>query len=191
MIGYLSGELLEVDGKDLLVGVGGVGYRVRVTNSEDSRIKNQESRKVELYVHTYVKEDEITLYGFVEKAELKMFELLIGVSGVGPKMAMGVLSHGRAEQIQRGVAMADVSFFTKVSGIGKKNAQRIIVDLKSKLGDLEDLDLGDEGGEDEVTAALTQLGFARKEVGKVLKTLEVDLSEEDKIKEAIRRLGKK
>lgn len=188
MIGYLKGELLEMDGNEALIGVGGVGYRVRVVEGNKSVVVGGETV---LYVHTHVREDELSLFGFEEKKDLRMFELLIGVSGVGPKMAMNILRRGRAEQVQKAVAVADVGFFTSVSGIGKKNAQRIIVDLKSKLGDLADLDLAGEEGSDEVAEALAQMGFVRQEVAKVLRELESGLSDEERIKAAIKKLGRK
>lgn len=190
MIGYLSGKLLETDGNDVLIDVGGVGYRVRVTNGQDSRFKIQDSGIISLYVHTYVKEDQLALFGFKTKKQLKFFELLISVSGVGPKTAMGVLAHGSADQIQQAVAQADVSFFTKVSGIGKKGAQRIIVDLKSKLGSVAELDLSEpETGVDDVFDGLVAMGFAPQQVQKVLKGLDPNLTEQQKLKQAIRQLS--
>ena len=186
MIGYLKGEIFEVDGNEVIVMVGGVGYRVRTI--QDSRFKIHES--VGLYIHTHVKEDELSLYGFADKKALKMFELLIGVSGVGPKVAMNILGQRNSEKIQRAVATADVGFFTEVKGLGKKGAQKIIIELKNKLGDLQELDLGDVGG-DELVAALVGMGFGRQDVVKVLSEMEVGLSEDEKIKIAIRKLGKK
>lgn len=186
MIGYLEGTVMDKERDEMLVMVGGVGYRVRV----DGKFEQAEGEeKVAVYVHTHVREDELTLYGFRQKKDLKMFELLIGVSGVGPKMAMNVMGKGTAEQVQKAVAMADVGFFTSVSGIGKKNAQRIIVDLKSKLGDLAELDLSETEEGDEVAVALEQMGFIRKEVVRVLRELEAGLSDEEKIRLAIKKLG--
>lgn len=188
MIGYLKGKIHEVDGNNLILLVGNVGYRVNVGKSGEYHSSDEE---IELYIHTHVREDELSLYGFGDRKALKMFELLIGVSGVGPKMAMNVLGKGSAEQIQKAVALADVSFFTSVSGIGKKNGQRIIVDLKSKLGDLADLDLGEDEGGDELVQALVGMGFLRKDVMQVLSKLEPGLSEDEKIKQVISRLGKR
>lgn len=188
MIGYLRGQVIDRDGEAVIVEVGGVGYKVRVAANKKFRFGADE---VELYVHTYVKEDEISLYGFADKQSLRMFELLVGVSGVGPKMAMSVLARGDGEQIARAVAMADVDFFKSVSGIGKKNAQRIIVDLKSKLGDLEELDLSETEMADEVVEALVGMGYAKRQVVEVLRELEAGLSDEERIKGALKRLGRK
>jgi Holliday junction DNA helicase RuvA len=189
MIGYLSGNLLEIDGSDILIDVNGVGYRVRVVNVEATRNKLQETREISLYIHTYVKEDQLSLFGFETKKALKFFQLLINVSGVGPKSAMGILAHGTPDQVQQAVVQADVSFFTKVSGIGKKNGQRIIVDLKSKLGSVADLDLSEpEIGTDDVFDALVQMGFESKKVQQTLASIDRNLGESEQIKLAIRSL---
>lgn len=190
MIGFLSGKIFEVDGNEIIVDVQGVGYRVRVIDNQDSRFSIQDSRDVSLYTHTYVRESEISLYGFDSKKQLKFFELLIGVSGVGPKMAMNILRQGTPEQIQQAVVQADVSFFTKVSGIGKKNGQRIIVDLKSKLGSVAELDLSEpESGSDDVFDALVSMGFDPKRVQKELQSIDASLGEQERIKQAIKSLS--
>ncbi len=184
MIGFLKGEIYEVAEKSLILMVGGVGYKV-VMVSEGL----EKGAGLEVYVHTYVKEDELTLYGFRDKKQLKLFQMLISVSGVGPKMAMNVLNRGKAEEVQKAVAMADVGFFTSVSGIGKKNAQRIIVDLKSKLGDLAELDLTETDG-GELVQALMSMGFGRREVEEVLRGLPAGMREEEKVREVIKKLGR-
>jgi len=183
MIGYLAGKIVDKFGDGVIVGIGGVGYRVKML------VDAEVGSKVELYVHTHVREDEISLYGFSDKKALQMFELLIGVSGVGPKMGMNILAKGNAETIQRAVATADVGFFTSVSGIGKKNGQRIIVDLRTKLGSVAELDLAEEG-EDEVAQALVSMGYDRERVGKVLRGLGEKMSEGEKIKVALKELSK-
>lgn len=186
MIGFLRGRVFDSGENWVILLIGGVGYKVVV--GVDSPIRSM-TQEVEVYVHTHVKEDELSLYGFVDKKALFMFELLIGVSGVGPKMAMNILGKGSAEQIQRAVAMADVGFFTSVKGIGKKNGQRIIVDLKSKLGDLADLDLDAESGGDELEEALIGMGFEKRKVSKVLAGIDLELSENERLKRAIKELS--
>lgn len=186
MIGFLKGRVIEASLREMLVDVGGVGYRVFVVVSG---IKYQVSSDVKLWIHTYVREDQISLYGFGDKKQLKMFELLISVSGVGPKVAMGILGQTKVEKIQEAVAKADVSFFTAIKGLGKKGAQKIIIELKNKLGSVEELDLGDDGG-DEVAAGLVGMGFEVERVRRVLREIEPGLAEEQKIKVAIRALSK-
>lgn len=186
MIGYLKGEIFDSDGSDIIILVGQIGYRVRVVDAP----KLVAQATVALYIHTHVREDELALFGFEHKSQLKLFELLIGVSGVGPKMAMNILAKGSAEQISQAVARADVSFFTSVKGIGKKNGQRIIVDLKSKMGSISELDLsGPEVGTDEVFDALVAMGFDAKRVQKTLNEIDSTLPEQDRIKQAIRKLS--
>lgn len=183
MIGYIKGEIFDTDGSDVIILVGQIGYRVRVVAIEATS-------QISLYIHTHVREDEISLYGFEDKNQLKLFELLIGVSGVGPKMAMNILAKGSAGQIRQAVATADVSFFTAVSGIGKKNGQRIIVDLKSKMGSVAELDLSEpETGTDEVFDALVAMGFDSKRVHRSLQEIDASLTEQARIKQAIRKLS--
>lgn len=197
MIGYITGEVFDSDGSDIIILVGQIGYRVRVVAIEATRHPSTSSgqaisrqNQISLYIHTHVREDEISLYGFEDKNQLKLFELLIGVSGVGPKMAMNILAKGSAEQIRQAVAQADVSFFTSVKGIGKKNGQRIIVDLKSKLGSISELDLSEpEMGSDEVFDALVTMGFDPKKVSKTLAEIDTSLSEQDRIKQAIKKMS--
>lgn len=190
MIGYITGEIFDTDGADVIILVGQIGYRVRIVDAQATRDKLQATSQINLYIHTHVREDEISLYGFEHKSQLKLFELLIGVSGVGPKMAMNILAKGSAEQIRQAVARADVSFFTAVSGIGKKNGQRIIVDLKSKLGSISELDLSEpEAGSDEVFDALVGMGFDGKKAQKILQEIDASLPEQDRIKQAIRKLS--
>lgn len=186
MIGYLHGIVIDQLGKDVVVLVGGVGYRVTVTPSIQIEINSE----VSWYVHTHVKEDALTLYGFAHKDQLHMFEMLLDVSGVGPKMALGVLAQAPVAAIRTAIATAEVGFFTKISGIGKKNAQRIIVDLKSKIGSLGELDLSEpESGSDEVFDALVAMGFDARRVSKVLADLPPDLAEDQRLKQAIRHLS--
>ena len=187
MIGYLSGKVLEVDANDVLIDVQGVGYLVKTVGSSQYAVDSS----ISLYIHTYVKEDQLSLFGFESKKALKFFQLLISVSGVGPKSAMGILSHGSADQIQQAVVQADVSFFTKVSGIGKKNGQRIIVDLKSKLGSVAELDLSEPVlGNDDVYDALVGMGFDPKKVEKTLQAYPEDMSEDIRLKTAIKELSR-
>ncbi len=185
MIGFLKGQVIDRTGGSLLVDVGGVGYKIQISN-----IKYQNGDEVAFYVHTYVREDEISLYGFEDKKALVMFELLISVSGVGPKVAMVILSSAKVEKIQEAVARADVSFFTAMKGLGKKGAQKIIIELKNKLGSVEELDLGDEGEDNEVVAGLVAMGYDSRKVRQVVEELAADLSESEIIKAVIKKLGK-
>jgi Holliday junction DNA helicase RuvA len=190
MIGYLKGTVLEKRGQWVVLDVRDVGYKVRVGQIPVTRYQIPD--EVELYIHTVVRQDAIELYGFETMAELDLFELLITVSGVGPKIALGIVGSQKVAAVERAVREADVAFFGRVPGVGKKGAQRIIVDLKSKIGSLRELDLGDDGeGEDDVTAALLQFGFRREDIRKVLNSMDSEMSEAQKIKEGLRKLGRK
>src|SRR5258708_6371808 len=143
MISYLMGKpVFEKDFVTILVG--GVGYAVRVT--DDCRQSLQGREEAELFIYTHVREEALELYGFAQRSERDLFLLLLGVSGVGPKTALGIL-HFQPNQIITAVQNAEVSLFTSVPRVGKKLAQKIIIDLRSKLGALKELDLGPLSGE--------------------------------------------
>lgn len=182
MIGYLNGEVIQISGNKLIVNCGGVGYSVSVVKPEKFLL-NQETK---LFVHTYVKEDALALFGFLEAAEVALFEKLLSVSGVGPKVAMSVFKAGSESEIKKAIRVADVSFFTGVSGIGKKGAQRIIVELKSKLGDEKDLDLSDSPQQADALKGLLGLGFSKAEAVEALKKVDKELSVEEQIKLALK-----
>lgn len=191
MIGALKGQA-EIFGHNcLLLLADNIGYRVFVA----TKLLNDLPKDSELflYIHTHIREDCQELYGFLTKEELFLFELLIEVSGVGPKTALLIMEKGEKE-IKQAIIVSDVDFFTNIQRIGKKNAQKIIIELKSKLGSLTELDLTGQTDSQtkEVTEALSRMGFKRNEVGEVLRQLPEELvSTEQKVKEALKRLGKK
>lgn len=186
MIGYLRGTVITQLNQEIWIDVQGVGYRVRTND----KLQMTNEKTVELFIHTAVREDAITLYGFSTIDELQLFELLISVSGVGPKTAMGIVGAASADEIETAISQADVNFFTKVPGIGKKGAQRIIVDLKSKIGSLKEMDLAAEDEEDSVVMALQQFGFKSGEIDLALKKIDRNTSEQLQIKEGLKLLGK-
>lgn len=192
MIGSLKGFTQVFNTNAVLLTVGGVGYKVFV-NAKLLEFVVKEEEEIFLYIHTNVKEDALDLYGFRTREELALFELLIEVSGIGPKTALVILDRTE-EEIKQAIISSDVDFFTNIPRIGKKNAQRIIIDLKSKLGSLTELDLsGKTGGQtQEVIEALAAMGFRRFEVVEVLSQLPKELvTTEDKVREALKRLGGK
>ena len=136
MIGFLSGEVVARDDPYIVIDVNGVGYKVVVANGVLSNLGK--NGKVKLFIYTHVREDAISLFGFLDSLDLKLFENLISVSGIGPKTAMNIFSIGNREEIIQSIITSDVSFFTGVPRLGKKNAQKIIIELKSKLGSIED-----------------------------------------------------
>lgn len=133
MIGWLRGRLVRKSPEGLIVDVGGVGYTVAVSLSTYADLPG-EGRDIELFVHTQVREDAISLFGFLTEDEKLVFSRLIAVAGVGPKVALAVLSGARPDQLRAAVAAADAKGLTKIPGIGKKIAERIVLELRDKLG---------------------------------------------------------
>jgi holliday junction DNA helicase RuvA len=191
MISYLEGSIKYKGLNYLIILTGGVGYKVFVPN--DVLNKVIQDNNFSLFIYTNVKDDAIDLYGFNTVEDLALFELFLGVSGVGPKTALAIFSNAKVPQIKAAIVKGDVDFFTAVPRLGRKNAQKIIIELRSKLGSLEDLDLTADGGENkEIVDALKAFGFSANEAREALKSikdLEGDTSY--KIKSALKYLGKK
>jgi Holliday junction DNA helicase RuvA len=168
MIGKLTGGY-GGQGPDstAIIEVGGVGYAVRVPLSTLAMMRAAPG-SVSLFVHTAVREDAIDLYGFSTDEELSFFKLLTSVSGIGPKSALGIINVADVPTLKRGIARGDASMLTKVYGIGKKSAERIVVELRDKLaGDMGGA--AGAGGEDEVIEALMALGYSAQESRAALK----------------------
>lgn len=192
MIAYLSGTVLLRDDPYIIVNVIGVGYRVVASQAVLSKVEKV-GEKITLYIHTHVREDTLDLYGFLEQQDLRLFEQLIGVSGVGPKTALGVFSVGTRAEIVQAVITGNVLFFTGVPRLGKKNAQKIIIELKGKFGSVNDLDLTDseQSSQGEVVEALSTFGFSKTEIQKALTGLTLDgLSLSEKVKQVLKALGR-
>lgn len=191
MIGSIRGKVILKDGNHLLIEVSGVGYRVLVSSKVISSI-NLDS-EIFVYTYTFVREDALELFGFPEIGDLKLFENLISVSGVGPKTAMAVFSILTRQEVVAAVIKADTNAFSAVPRLGKKNAQKIIIELKNKLGDdgSFDLDLGENSENDDVFTALKTFGFSHKEIAEALKNIDKNTeSTDEKIKLSLKYLGK-
>jgi Holliday junction DNA helicase RuvA len=184
MIGYLSGIIKSKQLNSLIVDVQGVGYEVFVPLFSLSTCKLAE--KKEFFIYTHVREDTLSLFGFTNKEDKSIFMQLLSVSGVGPKTALNILSASNgSSNIVRAIQNADVDFFTSIKGIGKKSGQRIIVDLKPKLGGLKDLEFESQGDLD-LVEALTGLGFSKDEVKLAMRGVDKTLALEEKIKQALK-----
>lgn len=188
MIGYLSGILQSVSKMNMLINVNGVGYSVMASASMMKKFLTV-GESIEAYIHTHVREDALSLYGFTSTPELELFELLLSVSGVGPKVALSVLSSGTPDEVKAAVAQADVDYFIR-PGVGKKTAQRIIVDLKAKVGDLREIDLSEEviGGQKDLVDALRTMGFSPAELKAAIKDIDRSLSLDQQIRQALKHL---
>lgn len=191
MIAHLSGTIKLRDDPYIIVSVNGVGYKVQISPSFSSRLS--ENSKIELFTYTHVREDVLELFGFSEYQDLKLFELLISVSGVGPKTALAIFTLGGHIEITNAITSENVDYFTGIPRLGKKNAQKIIIELKNKLGDSSIINIKSSGfeGSDEVVAALMSFGFSRSESYEALRKIGNDgKTVEEKIKLTLKHLGK-
>ncbi len=192
MISYLEGTVKHKGLNYLIVLTNsGVGYKVYVP-AEIISLTSLNSPTT-LFTYTYVKEDALDLYGFPTQEDLALFELFLGVSGVGPKTALSIFGNGKISKIKEAIVKGDVSFFTSVPRLGTKNAQKIIIELRPKLGSLGLLDLTGESGETkEIVDALKTFGFSVFEAKEALKSLkDLEGTTSDKIRQALKYLGKK
>jgi Holliday junction DNA helicase RuvA len=191
MIGLLKGTIELLQRPFVIIDVNGVGYKVLVPETIYSKLSLGE--KLRIFTYTYVREDTLELFGFLEAEDLTLFENLLTVSGIGPKTALNIFSFGERKDIIEAIIKGDVTFFTSVPRLGTKNAQKIIIELKNKMGADSDLDLS---GKDllenaEVVQALKNFGFSLSEAQKAVREIKKDgLSTEEKIRLALRHLGK-
>ncbi len=162
MIAHLRGEILMRGADSIVLDVGGVGFRVRVPASTLETL-GMPGDPAELFTHLHVREDDLSLFGFAGEDQLKLFEMLLTVSGIGPKAALGLLSAASPEALRAAIAQENISLLTGIPGIGKKTAQRLVLELKGKLpaaeGELAEISPVDE----EVVAALVNLGYSAAE----------------------------
>ena len=192
MISFLRGKILRRALNFIIIDVRDVGYKVFVNSASLSEAA--EGQQAEFYIHQHVKEDALDLYGFRSLEELEMFELLLSISGVGPKSALGVLVVGKVGDIKESIARGDSSLLTKVSGIGKKTAERIVLELREKVGKMaigSQIGTGGMGisiGGDEIDA-LMSLGYSLQQAREALQKVDPSITDTGKrIKEALRGL---
>jgi Holliday junction DNA helicase RuvA len=182
MIGYLTGLIIDLDqdAEKVLLLAGQVGYDIRVTT--DTLSKAKIDQKIHLFIHTAVREDAITLYGFLKKEELHFFNQLISVSGVGPKTALEILS-APISMTQNAILSGDIGVLTKIKGIGKKSAERLVLELKGKVSPISISVTAPKSGavQEEAISALTSLGYERYEVMKALVEMPQDLKNTEEI----------
>ena len=189
MISQLRGKVIDKDIKTLILDVSGVGYSLNVTNTTLQNVT--EGEEVSLFTHLAVRENSMDLYGFKTKEELNFFNLLLTISGIGPKSAIGILDGTPIETLKEGVVSGDASYLTKISGIGKKSAEKIIVELRDKLGAITiEQGAGSETRGDAIEA-LTALGYSEREAREAIQKTDKDLPAEEMIKGALKELNGK
>lgn len=187
MISYVSGTVAEKNERFVIIDVGGVGYRVFVTEETLRQLKLETPTK--LRTHHVVREDIEELFGFLDEQDLRLFELLLSVPGIGPKTALNILNVATPETLRRSITSGETAYLTKISGIGRKTAEKIVLELKEKLGSgVEGLTLKEEV---DALEALKSLGYSHGEAREALRGLPEDVaSTSDKVKHALKRLGK-
>ena len=208
MISSLKGNISRIFGNYVEIEVNGVGYLVYFVGAHgNAPVQSGYGEisvgahgnapvhigcEIKLFIHMAVSENDISLYGFEKYEDLDLFKMLITVSGVGSRTAAGILAEKNSLEIIKAIGEADVDFFKKIKGIGLKTAQRIIVDLKSKIGGLGELDLSGKVDEsDDLTLSLQQLGFERKEIENVIAKLPKGLEKlEEKLEWCLLNLGR-
>ncbi len=194
MIASLRGRVESLGSDSAIINVGGVGFQVYMPTSTLSTL-GAVGEEVQLYTHLYLKEDNASLYGFASADELRLFQTLIGVSGLGPKLALTMLSVMSVEKLTMAIATGSVDLLTVVPGIGKKVANRLILELKEKIGAGWVTTPGVQPAEEntDVLAALTSLGYSVSEASRAVASLppSSDLSLEEKIKQALQYFASK
>jgi holliday junction DNA helicase RuvA len=187
MIGFLSGEILKANDKFIILNVSGVGYKVFCDTKNfnvNSNLANL--KKVNLHIHTVVREDALELFGFEKEEELALFEKLIGISGIGPRSALLIVGKGTIDSLSEAINTGDLGYLTAVSGIGKKTAEKIILELRGALSDLTFQNV-----DSEAIDALKALGYSERDAQSTVKSLDMKgATTEEKIKKALKYLGK-
>lgn len=193
MISYLKGTILIKKPKYLILLANNIGYEVFA--SEKTLANLNENAEASLYIYHHINENSQDLYGFTNPPELEMFKNLIGISGVGPKSALGVMASASVEDIIQAILSEDPALLRTVSGIGPKTAERIVVELKSKIGKLgKEMNLKDISAaprDIEVIEALIGLGYYRKEIMEIIRQVPNNITDtSERIKGALKLLGK-
>ena len=185
MIGHLEGKVLFKGERFVVLDVGGMGYKIFVSASFKN-LSIGESAK--LWTHLHVKEEALELYGFLHQAELEFFEMLISISGIGPRSALGVLALAPVDSLKRAIASGDTSYLTKISGIGRKTAEKIVLELKDKMGFGKVSFGGGEFKEDtDILDALIALGYSQREAREMLQKIPPTIrGREKRLKEALK-----
>lgn len=191
MIAHIKGIIAEKFNNSVIVDVSGVGYEIALTALDFEDVKLDEERK--FYTYHKISETAEELYGFSTLAAKKIFEMLISVNGVGPKAGMAILSLGAPEEVRNAIANGDASYISKAAGVGKKSAERVIVDLRDKVGLPSKYGTAEIAGTakieqgDEALDALMALGFNLKDATEALSNVDTTLPLEERIRQALKK----
>jgi Holliday junction DNA helicase RuvA len=195
MIATLKGTVSEKLVDIVVLDVSGVGYGLLVPNDEYGSLKIGEEAK--LYIYEHIREQSHDLFGFLTLETKQLFETLLDVNGVGPKMALNMLSIGSGEALRQAIAAGDVAFIQQASGVGKRLAERVVVELKDKVGligvDLQSTGLLQAEAQllsDEAVEALVALGYTAVDANKALQTIDPSLATKDRVKQALKEVSR-
>jgi holliday junction DNA helicase RuvA len=190
MIAQLEGKIAGIRGNTVILMVGGVGYQVAVSAYTLGKLAGRD--QVLLHIHTHVREDMLALFGFLDEEELGMFLLLISVSGIGPKMGLSILSVADVKTIRLAIVNKDPNILTRVSGVGKRTAEKLIVELQNKVTAVAGDEDGDASASQDALEALTSLGYSVTQAREALKSVPADVVDvSTRIRGALKNLGKK
>ena len=179
MIGSIKGKIILKTEKFILVEANGVGYKVNVSPEILTKTQKEEE-EIFLFIHTHVREDALDLYGFLDQKELEFFEMLLNVSGIGPRSALAILCITTIETLRKAINTGDTSYLTKISGIGRKTAEKIVIELRDKVG--EELSGSSLQVELDALEALKSLGYSQTEAREALKKVSTELETNKKIR---------
>ncbi len=191
MIAKLTGKIILRGDRFVILDVSGIGYKIFTAPETVKRAKGKE--EFSLWTHLHVREDALELYGFLSFAELEFFEMLISISGIGPKSALGIVSVAPLDTLKQAISSGETNCLTKVSGIGRKTAEKIIIELKEKLGSAEFMEgkIGALRDEQDVLEALQSLGYSLREAREAMKRVPKEIEgAQNRIKEALKNLGR-
>ena len=180
MYAYIKGLITEVHPSDVVIEANNIGYLIKMPNPYCLKV----GMEVTLYIYQKVSEDAIDLYGFKTSEEKELFLKLISVNGIGPKSALSILATGDVKGVINAIDLGNANYLTRFPGIGQKASQQIVLDLKGKIN----FDSSDMSSQSELSEALSSLGYNKKDIDKVTKKLDMSLSIEELIKEALKLL---
>lgn len=187
MIAHIRGQVVDRTSNSVIVDVSGVGYEVLVSTIDLERITLNETIKLHTFDH--VRETSRELFGFFEAADMRLFEQLIGVNGIGPRMGLALMGLGEAKQIRSAIAGGNAAYLTNAPGVGKRVAERVIVELQDKMGSFEQIATNLQTGSNDAQSALEALGYSSSQAAMALAQLKPDLTTEEKVKSALKVLS--
>lgn len=191
MISYLRGNLKYISEKFIILDVNGVGYRVFVTPRTLSNLKKKK-KEIELFIYSYLREDTHELYGFLTFEELEFFEEIVGVAGIGPRVGMNIMAEASISKIKSAVAKSDFAFFDRIPGIGRKKAQRFVLEIQDKVKTISEKGEKESEIYKDALSALLQLGYKKREAERALQEVPEEIEEVGKkVKYALKILSRR